>query len=83
MTARERRRYWIQERNKQIRIIKSYKAKIQSDLRFEYNKFAKAVEQGQGRGYANTLMISNRIENTIRNIYSTIGVRYALLALEQ
>ena len=77
MTARERRRYWIQERNKQIRIIKSYKAKIQSDLRFEYNKFAKAVEQGQGRGYANTLMISNRIENTIRNIYSTFGVRYA------
>ena len=77
MTTRERRRYWIAERNKQIRVIKQYKAKIQDNLRTEYNLFAKAVEAGQGKGYANTLLISNRLENTIRSIYTTVGVRYA------
>lgn len=77
MTARERRRYWIRERNKQIRIIQPFKKKIASDLRYEYNRFAAAVEAGNGRGYANTLFLSNRIENSLRTLYSTVGVRYA------
>jgi hypothetical protein len=77
MTTRERRRYWIRERNKQIRIIQPFKKKIASDLRYEYNRFAAAVEAGNGRGYANTLFLSNRIENSLRTLYSTVGVRYA------
>lgn len=77
MTAKERRRYWIRERNKQIRIIEPFKKKIASDIRYEYNRFAAAVEAGNGRGYANTLFLSNRIENSLRTLYTTVGVRYA------
>ena len=69
--------YWFKERNKQIRIIEAYRDKIADNLRTVYNLFAKAVEAGQGKGYANTLLISNRLENTIRSIYTTVGVRYA------
>ena len=77
MTTRERRRYWIRERNKQIRIIQPFKKKIASDLRYEYNRFAAAVENWNGQGRANTLLLSNRIENSLRTLYSTVGVRYA------
>lgn len=77
MTTRERRRYWIRERNKQIRIIQPFKKKIASDLRYEYNRFAAAVENWNGQGHANTLLLSNRIENSLRTLYSTVGVRYA------
>jgi hypothetical protein len=77
MTARERKAYWIKERNKAARIIKRYNRAFYSDLRADMNMFAAAVESGQGEGYAQSFLFSQRVFQTMRQLYGTIGVRYA------
>jgi hypothetical protein len=77
MTARERKQYWIKERNKAARIIKRYNKAFYSDLRADLNLFAEAVERGQGEGYAQSFLFSQRVFTTMRQLYGTIGVRYA------
>ena len=77
MTARERKRYWIRERNKAIRIINAYKTAYYKALRADYNSFASAVEQGNGSNFASQFIISTRINRVSVNLYETIGVRYA------
>jgi hypothetical protein len=77
MTARERKQYWIKERNKAARIIKRYNRAFYSDLRADLNLFAEAVERGQGEGYAQSFLFSQRVFQTMRQLYGTIGVRYA------
>jgi hypothetical protein len=77
MTARERKQYWIKERNKAARIIKRYNKAFYSDLRADLNLFAEAVERGQGEGYAQSFLFSQRVFQTMRQLYGTIGVRYA------
>jgi hypothetical protein len=77
MTARERKQFWIKERNKAARIIKRYNRAFYSDLRADLNLFAEAVERGQGEGYAQSFLFSQRVFQTMRQLYGTIGVRYA------
>jgi len=83
MTARQRRRYWIVERNKTIRYINKYTPIVAGVLRRDYDRFADAVEAGQGRAFAETFVVDMEMADVLREIYETIGPRYAARAFRE
>lgn len=46
-------------------------------LRQEYNRFAQAVENGNGASYAQQMLIAPPVLIAIKELYQTVGVRYA------
>jgi hypothetical protein len=86
MTARQRRQYWIRQQNKQKRIIARYTAKFFNALKADTDGYLQAYEQGGDRAalrYANSLLISPKVSDTMDALYREVGSRYARAAYDE
>jgi hypothetical protein len=77
MNQRQRRQYWIRQRNQTVRLINKWKAKFERALQIELRLLADAVERGEGRNFANTRIFSDAIFSVLQALYKEIAVSYA------
>lgn len=80
MTARERRRYWIQQQNKQSRIVKDYTGRFNRALNDDTGGFLPAYQSGgqlAASRYIQSLLVSGGIQRVMTLLYKEVGVRYA------
>lgn len=62
-----------------LRIVAKWKSKFESALTKELRLFAQAVQNGDGRNFANTRVFSESIFNTLQALYKEVGVKFAKL----
>jgi len=80
LTARERRRFWIQQENKKRRIVKDFSDRFQRALNADTAPFISAYQSGGQQAasrYIQSLLISGNIQRVMRLMYSQVGARYA------
>jgi len=77
MNQRQRRQYWIRQRNQTVRLVNKWKAKFERALQIELRLLADAVERGEGRNFANTRIFSDSIFSVLQALYKEIAVSYA------
>jgi hypothetical protein len=79
MTARERRIYWIAERNKAIRYISKYRIRFNAAFDSDARRFLAAYQESPqaAKRFVNDLITSPAITNTLTAIIREVGVKYA------
>lgn len=80
MTARERRRYWIQHQNKKARIVSDYTNRFKRALNEDTGGFLTAYQlggQSSASRYIQSLLVSGGIQRIMTSLYKEVGVRYA------
>lgn len=80
MTARERKRYWIQQQNKKRRIVIQFTNRFYKALQHDVNGFVAAYESGgqqAARAYASSFVMSRSVLSVMNAMYREVGARYA------
>jgi hypothetical protein len=71
------RRYWIVNRNKTNRIIKTYQKRFYVALQADARDFLAAYQQGQGQNFINNFLVSPRITAILKQLIEIVGSKYA------
>jgi hypothetical protein len=77
MTKREQRRFWIVNRNKTNRIIKTYQKRFYIALQADARDFLAAYQQGNGQSFINNFLVSPRITAILKQLIEVVGSKYA------
>lgn len=77
MTKKEQRHFWIVNRNKTNRIIKTYQKRFYVALQADARDFLTAYQQGQGQNFINNFLVSPRITAVLKQLIEVVGSKYA------
>jgi hypothetical protein len=77
MTKKEQRHFWIVNRNKTNRIIKTYQKRFYVALQADARDFLAAYQQGNGQSFINNFLVSPRITAILQQLIEIVGSKYA------
>jgi hypothetical protein len=77
LNKKEQRRFWIVNRNKTNRIIKTYQKRFYVALQADARDFLADYQQGNGQNFINNFLASPRITAVLKQLIEIVGSKYA------